>query len=389
MGVQLNQPNAESQTSRVVSTINILVHWRRFIEASVLIVVLLATLISFLLPRYFKAKATLLPPKEKDVLSSLGAASSMLRGLGGGSSAIRALSGNSNGYNFFAILNSRTALELIVRQYDLMSVYEISDSSMESAVKELSRNITFEEGVNDDITIEVIDKDPYRAANIANDFIDVLNDLSIRLGTQEARSNREFIERQITAEQQLLRSAEDSLQRFQEQTGLLITPDQANSLAPIVELYAAKAKKEIELAVLRRVVANEVEIRQKEIEIAELNKKLISFPNIGVRSVRLYRDVIIHQKILEFLIPVLQQAKVDEQKDVPVLLVLDRAIVPEKKFRPQRTLIVFLSASLTLVFSSLLSLVFHRWVQFAGTEGSFQKAAKRIASRTSKMFRVS
>ena len=79
-----------------------------------------------------------------------------------------------------------------------------------------------------------------------------------------------------------------------------------------------KAKKEIEVGILRRTVsADDVRLKQAELELRELERKLSTFPGVGIESLRLYRDLAIQQKIIEFLVPLYEQAKVDEQKDVP------------------------------------------------------------------------
>ncbi|HLX13076.1 MAG TPA: GNVR domain-containing protein, partial [Bacteroidota bacterium] len=107
--------------------------------------------------------------------------------------------------------------------------------------------------------------------------------------------------------------------------------------------------KEIEVSVLERsVTADNGSLQQARLELAELDKKLAQFPGAGLQTIRLYRDVVTQQKILEFLMPLYEQAKINEQKDNPVLVVLDRAVPPEKKTKPQRVLIVLSTAFLSL-----------------------------------------
>lgn len=90
-----------------------------------------------------------------------------------------------------------------------------------------------------------------------------------------------------------------------------------------------------------------------EIELSELNKKISSFPQTAVESFRLYRDVAIQQKITEFLAPLYEQAKVEEHRSTPSVVVLDKAGIPERKAKPK----VSLYALLALVISSLVSLM--------------------------------
>jgi len=239
-------------------------------------------------------------------------------------------------------------------------VYDISDSSMEKTIKELDGNVAFEEQTDDNITIEVYDKDPIRAANMANYFVDVLNEVSTRLGTQEVRSNREFIESRVSETQDSLRQTEEALREYQEHSGMIITPDQTTSADAMASLYASKAKMEVEVAIMEHnVIADNPTLVQKKLELLELNKKISTIPQIGLKSFRLYRDVAIQQKILEFLIPIYEQARIEEQKDLPVLLVLDKAVPAERKSKPQRVLIIVLASFLALTVSILLVFIMH------------------------------
>lgn len=64
-------------------------------------------------------------------------------------------------------------------------------------------------------------------------------------------------------------------------------------------------------------------------------------PETGVAYVRLMRDYeYLENKLLEFLYPIYEQARIEEQKDIPVVLVVDKAIAPQKKSAPKRALIV-------------------------------------------------
>lgn len=351
-----------NQEPNIIQYLSILLRWKRFIVINFIMVLLLSGIVSFILPKWYKSTASLLPPKQPDIFNSLTASSSILKGISGigGIGKLGGLGQKSSAYNYFAILHSRTTMENVVRKFDLISVYDISDSLMEKAIKELDGNVAFEEQTDDNITIEVYDKDPIRAANMANYFVEVLNEVSTRLGTQEARSNREFIESRVSETQRSLRQTEEALREFQERSGMIITPDQTTSADAVATLYASKAKMEVEVAIMGyNVTADNPTLIQKKLELLELNKKISTIPQIGLKSFRLFRDVAIQQKILEFLIPIYEQARIEEQKDVPVLLVLDKAVPAEKKSKPQRVLIIFLSTFFALTFSILLVFVMH------------------------------
>lgn len=325
--------------------VTILIKWRKFVGISVLVITGLAVIISFLLPNWYKATASILPPKEQDILSPFGAAGSVLKGLTS-PKKLGTLGQNLGAYNYLAILKSRSAMESVIRRFDLIRIYDISNNSMEKTIKELRDNTSFEIQDEDYITIEAYDKDPQRAADIANSFVEVLNEISIELATREARNNREFIEKNLEKSKAELRRSEDILRSYQEKTRIMVAPDQNSpGISAIAELYGMKVKKEIELSIMKKTLTKDSPlISQLELELKELNRKLSTFPELGIESFRLLRNVAIQQKIVEYLIPLHEQAKVDEQKNVPVLLVLDKAIPTEQKEKPKRALVVVSAA---------------------------------------------
>jgi len=344
-------------------------------------------IVSFLLPKWYKATCSIMPPKEQSIFGQLGSVGSLLKEL----SPTQKMGGfgqNLGVYNYLAILKSRTAMEGVIRKFDLIKVYDVSDSSMENTMKELKENVAFEIQDEDYITVDVYDKDPLRAAAMANYYVEVLNTISIQLGTQEARNNREFIAKRVDKSKEDLRNAEEILRKYQERSGLMIAPEQSSSgVSAIAELYGMKAKKEVELAILERsATKNNDLLQQLQIELSELGKKLGTFPEAGLESFRLYRNVAIQQKIVEYLIPLYEQAKINEQKDVPVLLVLDKAIPPEKKDKPKRSLIVLLVALVTAVFSIAAVFLIEGWNKFKiSNPGQYQHFQSIIAfARTRK-----
>ncbi len=335
----------------------LLAKWKKMILINVVIVTLLAAGISMILPKWYRATASIMPPKDASGTSLMGSATSALKSLGGGVSKLGGLASQSKGaYNYLAIFRSRTAMEDVIKKFDLINVYDVPDQSMELAIKELTANTNFEVQDDDNITVDVLDTDPQRAADIANRFVELLNMISVRLGTQEARNNREFIEQRVGDIRHELREAEDSLKLFQESSPLLMSPDQSGtgSTSGIGELYALKMKREIEVSMLERNFTPDNQIlQQAKAELNELTKKLSHVPQAGIGALRTYRQVAIQQKVLEYIYPLYEQAKIDEQKDIPVILVLDKAVKAEKKVKPKRLTIIVTAFGASLALSLL------------------------------------
>jgi tyrosine-protein kinase Etk/Wzc len=326
--------------------------WRRFILVFVGCVTVGALVVSFLLPRWYRSTATLIPPKESDTFGGLGGLSSLLKEVAPGAGA--KLGGQSASYNYLAILKSRKAAEAVIRRFELLKVYDIPEREMERAVKAFSANFGVEVTNEGTLVIEVFDRDSLRAADMTNFIVETLNQISVDLGKGEARSNREFLEGRVAETREDLKVAEDRFRDFQQEHGMVILPDDVkSSAASLGDLYARKLKTELQLALLKRSTGiDNPAYTQLQMENEEIGKQLARFPDLGVESFRLYRNMLIQQKVLEFLIPLYEQARVEEHRDIPVMLVLDRGVPAERKAYPQRMLIVavaFLSSLLVAI----------------------------------------
>jgi Uncharacterized protein involved in exopolysaccharide biosynthesis len=121
--------------------------------------------------------------------------------------------------------------------------------------------------------------------------------------------------------------------------------------------------------------AAELRRQAKKFEFGGLSSDLIiplaKMPDLGMEYLRLYREVLLQTKIVEFLVPQYEQAKLQEARDTPTLLVLDRGYVPEWKDKPKRLLIIlvgffvglFLSLSLVILQHELAKLSREPWFQ--------------------------
>ncbi len=377
--------------------------WRKFILVNVFILTLVAVIVALLLPVQYKATATVIAPQRSDIFGGLGGIISQsvrefapfLRGLAGNQPPI---------FTYLAILNSRTAMEKVVEKFNLIKVYDIKDSSMEKAVKKLRGNTDFEIDENGVLVINVYDEDRKRAADMANYFVEVLNELNIKLNTEEARNRRMIIERRYLQNLEDLKSAEDTLKKFQQKYGIYYLPEQTKAaVTAAAELEAQIIAEEVKLGILRRQLGEDApEVRVAKIQIEEMRKRLnqmkegndkiknemslfVPFkdvPELGLKYLRLYRDYEIQNKLLEFILPLYEQAKIEEQRDVPVVQVLDRAVPPEKKARPFRTLIVVSVFASAFLFSILLVLVIEFILSVLEakkiTESRFLDIAKKI-----------
>lgn len=96
------------------------------------------------------------------------------------------------------------------------------------------------------------------------------------------------------------------------------------------------------------------------------NDKLIfnfnKIPNLGIKFKRYERQVEYYVKVLEFLAPQYEGAKIEEARNTPMNQILDIAVRPEKKDKPKRSRIVIVIVLIAFFTSS-----YHTYVKFKQT----------------------
>jgi uncharacterized protein involved in exopolysaccharide biosynthesis len=149
--------------------------------------------VAFLMPPIFTAKTTIIPPGQN---SSTGAAA-LLGQLGG----LGALAGGAGGIKtpadqYIAYLESNTLLDQLIEQFKLMERYEIKYNEQARRILKGISKITADRksGL---ITIEVSEKDPQFAANLANSYVSALSKMLGKMALEDAKSRRQLLEQQI------------------------------------------------------------------------------------------------------------------------------------------------------------------------------------------------
>lgn len=341
--------------------IYILFKWKKFIIINLFIVVLISTLIAFLIPNQYKATATIMIPPSDQM--GLGGLTSLLGGKSSIASAGSRLFGMTNTSEdlLLGIINSRTALTNIINKFKLMEYYEIHDNNFDKVIKAFRSDISADPNEYGMINFSIINKDPKVSAEIANYLVTLVDSMNIELNIQRAKNSRAFIEKRYFQNVSDLKKAEDSLYTFQKKYGIVAIPEQLEvSVKAAAEIEAMLMKKEMEgFFVLQGYGENSPQYQGVQAEINLLKKKvqelknspnlsassniLFAFkdmPNIAMQYLRTYREVEIQQSILEIVMPMYEQAKVEEQKSIPTIMVIDKAVAPELKYSPKRSVII-------------------------------------------------
>lgn len=338
----------------------VIVKYRVFLLIFVSIITIGATVTALLLPKWYKATVSVLPAERNDLLSTLTGLSNLTKSFGT-SRAARGLSALTGGPTeldkYIAILKSATITDDVIKKFDLRKEYNMEDDYYEDVVKKWQKNLELEIQEEGNLTITVYSKDKKKCAEIANYLVDRLNEVNTRLSITNAKANREFIEKRYLQNLDDINNLETQMKEFQQKYGVMAIPEQIEAtVKSMAEIYLEMYKKEVEYNVLKQNYGAEHplaklsrtgldELRKK---IDQLNqgtdisqkdvKLLIPFktaPKLANEYLKIYRNLEIQYKILEFIQPLYEQAKVEEVRNTPSVLVLDKAGPPEKKAKPR------------------------------------------------------
>lgn len=338
----------------------VVVKYRVFLFLFIFIVTAGTTITALLLPKWYKATVSVLPAEKSDLFSTLTGLSSLTRSFGA-SRAARGLSALTGGPTeldkYIAILKSATITDDVIKKFDLRREYNMEEDYYEDVVKKWQKNLELEIQEEGNLTITVYSKDPKKAATMANYLVERLNEVNTQLSITNAKANREFIEKRYLQNLADINSLETQMKEFQQKYGVMAIPEQIEAtVKSMADIYLEMYKKEIEFNVVKQNYGNDHpltkyaktnldELRKKidqlnsGTDISQKDVKLLipfkSAPKLANEYLKIYRNLEIQYKILEFIQPLYEQAKVEEIRNTPSVLVLDKAGPPEKKAKPR------------------------------------------------------
>jgi len=348
----------------MVEFLVIIAKYRWFLFLFIFIISAGATTYALLATKWFKATASVLPAEQANLLGSFGGLSSLVKSFSP-TKGIAALTGSSEVDRYMAILKSSTMTDDVIKKFKLREEYELEDAYYEKVVKAFVSNVEIDVADEGNLVVVVYDKDPQKAADMANYMVNKLNEINTRLSVTNAKANREFIEKRYLENINYIDTLQNNMKDFQEKYGVVAVPEQLEAtVKSMAEIYAQLAEQEVEFNVLKRTYGESSPITEKAgITVEELNKKislinkgqslnedgvnlLIPFkkaPGLGYKYFKIYRDLEIQYKILEFVQPMYEEAKVEEVRNTPSVLVLDYAIPAERKAKPKGSIYLVIS----------------------------------------------
>jgi capsule polysaccharide export protein KpsE/RkpR len=365
---------------------------KRLIAAVTVIAALGSVAVGLLLPKTYTARATMLAPGSQQQSGSAAALAALgsLGGLVGGAA-------KSPDELYVALLKSDSVQRALAERFDLKARYDVPN--YEALRKALPTYIRVASDKKSGlITVEVDDKEPQFAADLANAHAGEITKVLGRLAVSEAQLRRVFFEKQLKDTKENLITAEQDLRRVQEKSGVIVLDKQAEALiAGAAQVRGLIAEREVQLKVLRTsateqnpdVIRLSSELRALRGELARMESSqggnagsavdmpVGRLPEAAIDYVRARRELKLQEVLLEGMVRQYEVAKLDEAKEGPILQQVDLAVPPDHKSKPSVALIAMASTLLALLGST--AFVFVRRYKVWSRELNPQDAEARLA----------
>jgi len=364
----------------MLELLRILLRWRRPLLAfTVLAAAAAAVIAQRLTPRYY-AQASILPPSEDP---GFGGISALLQQY-----QIPIPGGVKTPFLptlYASIVSSRRMGKKILDEFELRPV--LGAETEEDALNAL-RGRTFLKYTDDGLfLVGYQDADARRAADIVNAYVRHLDIIIQEVNSGRAGQTRRFVEGQIERCSHDLAQAEEAMRDFQRQhRAIQIDAQTAGALEIAAELQGRILAAEVELDLLeQRARPTAPEVRTKNEELRALRAKydqltsthprldagirtggetrrdlfppFESVPDLALQYLRLMRELKVQEALHALLVQQLETSRIEEQKNTPVLSVLDVAEPGERPVYPRKLVLVLVAALAAALWVAVIAVL--------------------------------
>jgi uncharacterized protein involved in exopolysaccharide biosynthesis len=237
-------------------------------------------------------------------------------------------SGNQSVYGFgeedqaeqlLQVLHSEPIRTRIIEKYNLMEHYEIDPEGkypLTELYEKFKSNIKFSLTEFQSVEISVMDSDPEISAAIANDISNLVDTVFNNMKKKRALTALELVEEEYIKSEEKLGTIQDSLYR--------VSFDLSENISP-----SGDAADKVLSAISEYGISYMYMLQQMRYDVGMVN-------NMRLR---------------------LQEAKLEAVQNLPHKFVVEKAVPPEKKAYPNKSLIVIVSTLASLLFALIILIV--------------------------------
>jgi tyrosine-protein kinase Etk/Wzc len=365
------EPTTTRDEVRVSAIAASVLQHRGLIVRCVLTALLLAFAYYLFRPKTYTAVSTLVPAQSAQ--SDLSLLATQL----GVPLPIRQNGGNERMLN--AVARSRLMADSMVKRLLPGKADPVTESELRVV---LAQKTVLRTNPDASLSVEVKDSDPKRAARVANEFPSLLNKLVTDMGVQVSQRKQEYLRRQLSHALAELQQSEQRLVTFKSTgTTPVIDAQAQQTVAAAGDLQRSVMEQEIRIAQMRRTMTSdnpelqaalgELATRREQLRrlttgsshAGQVYVPMRAAPEIKAVEARLQREYQRDEQIYTSLAAAVAQTQIDMNNTLPIVSVLDAALVPTQPTgMPLMTLLV-LATVLGLLAGLALTLWTELWTR--------------------------
>ncbi len=326
-----------------------------FISIITLLAAIGSTIVSLMLPVWYASTVNCVPPQESgsSFSSGLSGISSVMKNFG----LSKIGSKNSQEYTMVVFLESRSVIDSVIKKYDLAKTYDIPDSLMTEIRKEFLYNRSIDYTDEGNFEIKIWDTNRQRAADMANDYVQITNYFANKTHKEELEVNLKYIRNRISSIDSMINTISIDLAKISKKNLMFSPEEQAQAASKaIAEIKSYALQCETMYGFYKQMYGEEdpnTIMAKKMLETANQQVKdafnkpglmgnfaLEETTPIAVDYLTKYTDIEALTKTKALLTTTLEKTIIDHRKYINNFFIIDKAIPADKKDKPKRAFIV-------------------------------------------------
>lgn len=361
----------------VFELIRLILKHRNMVIAIVVLAGLAAVVYSLLTPQIWRSDAAFYAVSESNQQIPLG-----LLAAGNLGEALMEEMREAEAMNCVTIMTSRSMSEAVIRKFGMVDYFRLnrpdSLANLDDAIHKLDKLVKADYGDQTSlITLAVETKSKRLSRDIADFYISNLDSYLRDKKVTTGKRNRVFLEARIGETRHELDSLMAAIQSFQSQNRAIdLSSQSAELIKRYSDLVANKMNLDIRLELARADYgADSPLVKDLELQTAALARQITglenghetlhpkyqldmtSIPGLQQKYTLLQLDLAVAQKVLDYLQPQYEAAKLDELRNLPSLEMLDSPREPGKRVRPKRALICVITSFMAFCLAVLLVVI--------------------------------
>lgn len=236
------------------------------------------------------------------------------------------------------ILGSRDIKDAIIEKYNMLEHYDLDTNKkywQTKLYKNMAQSLLIKRTKYGAISITFEDCDPVLACNVTNDILDLLDSVKRRMENERAAAAYAAMEKQLADVNAEIDRIDDTIKMIMEH-GVFEFEGQSER---VMQQYAIAVSQGNTAAVQR------------------LSAELEKLATWGPRAHALQEVQFNFRKYQSLVKQKMMDAKVDMENEIPTKFVVERAIVPDKKSYPKKSIVMTLSVVGSLIVTLFILLM--------------------------------